>query len=274
MILCLWLAGSACDGLGGNNSLEQVIISEIDQKEMVLIPAGEFIMGTNKTDTENTHQQIGTVKPLYLDQQPERKINLPAYYIDRYEVTNKEYKRFIDATQFDELPSHWENETYPEELADHPVTNITWREAWSYAMWAHKQLPTEEQWEKAARGTGGQVYPWGDVFEKGNANMGIEGARKTVPIGSYLNDVSPFQVYDMGGNVMEWTQDWYQAYPGSDYKDPRFGKTFKVLRGNGFQQAGHYFLEAYRYSFYRTEAEPNEYFSNVGFRCATPFIKE
>lgn len=257
---------------GETDSLTPIKTSGIDGKEMVLIPGGEFIMGTNKTDPENTHQKIGTVKPLYLDQHPERKVYLDAYYIDRYEVTNREYKRFIDEAEFTETPSHWQDGTYPEGKGDHPVTNITWREAWSYAMWAHKQLPTEAQWEKAARGTAGQLYPWGNTYEKGKANIGIEGARETVPVSQYPGDVSPYQVYGMAGNVMEWTRDWYRAYPENPYRDPRFGKTFKVLRGNGFQKAGHYFLEAYRYAFNRTEVPPDEFFENVGFRCATGFI--
>lgn len=247
--------------------LPSVIISAIDKKEMVLIPAGESIMGTNRTDPENTHQKIGAVKPLFLDQQPERKIRLDAYYIDKYEVTNKEYKLFVDAAQYVDLPSLWARGTYPDDLADHPVTNITWSEAMAYALWARKILPTEAQWEKAARGSGGNVFPWGNKYIKGNANMGLEGARKTAPAGSHPGDVSPYNVFDLAGNVMEWTLDWYQPYPGSGYKSPRFGRQFKVLRGNGFQKGGHYFLEAYRFSFYRTEADPNDYFDNVGFRC-------
>lgn len=266
----LLLFQPACqDGL---KSQPPVIVSEADQKEMVLIPAGEFIMGTNKTDPDNTHRQIGTVKPLYLDQQPERSLALPAYYIDRYEVTNREYKRFLDATLFPEYPAHWVDGNYPEGLDAHPVTNVTWTQAMAYALWARKFLPTEAQWEKAARGTDGRVYSWGNEYVKGMANIEIDGARQTAPVGGYPKDVSPYQVYDMSGNVMEWTLDWYQAYPGSNYQTPRFGTAFKVLRGSGFQKAGHYFLEAYRYVFYRTEVGPDEFFENVGFRCVLPII--
>ena len=242
-------------------------ISLADSKEMALIPAGEFIMGTNKTDPENTHQQIGAVKPLFLDQRPERQIKLDAYYIDKYEVTNKEYRVFVDATQYVDLPSLWSNWTYPDDLADHPVTNITWSEAMAYALWAGKTLPTEAQWEKAARGSAGNIFPWGNEYIKGKANMGVEGSKKTAPVGSHPDDVSPFGIFDMAGNVMEWTLDWYQPYPGSNFKSKRFGKKFKVLRGNGFQKGGHYFLDAYQFLFYRTEADPNEFYDNVGFRC-------
>jgi len=248
-------------------SLEPVLISKIDNKEMILIPAGEFVMGTNKTDSENTHQKIGSVKPLYLDQQPERRINLEAYYIDKYEVTNREYKLFIDSTQYIDLPTLWKDGSYPEDLANHPVTNITWSEAMAYALWAGKTLPTEIQWEKAARGPEGNIFPWGDKYIKGNANMGKGSLKTTMDVGSNPGDKSSYKVYDLAGNVMEWTQDWYQPYPGSDYKSQRFGKKFKVLRGNSFQKGGHYFLEAYQFLFYRTEADPNDYFENVGFRC-------
>ncbi len=246
---------------------KQSKVSEADK--MVLIPAGEFIMGTNKVDTEDTHKKIGAVKPLYLDQHPERKIFLDEYYIDRYEVTNAEYSHFLEVNQFTDIPAHWENGTFPEGQGDHPVTQVTWWEAWSYCQWKGKQLPTEEQWEKAARGPDGFPFPWGEKYIKGKANVGIEGDRKIMPIKSYPEDVSPYGVMGMSGNVMEWTLDWYLPYPGNTRKEFRFGKVFKVLRGNGFQKAGHYFLEAYRYSFSRTEANPNDFFENVGFRCSS-----
>ena len=259
---------STCERAPG--PLSHKIISEVDGKAMVLVPAGEFIMGTNRTDTENTHLKIGTVKPLYKDQHPEHKVYLDAFYIDQYEVTNLEYKKFVDATQFPELPGHWEEGTFPQGGKGFPVTNVTWREALTYALWAGKRLPTEAQWEKAARGTGGRLFPWGDEYQKGWANVGVDGAKALVSGGSYPKDVSPYNLFDMAGNVMEWTLSWYQPYPGNDYQFKKFGKEFKVLRGNGFQKGGHYFLEAYRYVFYRTEAKPDEYFENVGFRCVMP----
>ncbi len=253
-------------------SLPPKMVSEVDGKAMMLIPAGEFIMGTNRTDPDNTHLKIGTVKPLYKDQRPEHRVHLDAFYIDQYEVTNWEYKKFIDATQFPELPGHWEEGTFPAGEKDLPVTNVTWREALTYALWAGKRLPTEAQWEKAARGSDGRLFPWGEEYQKGWANVGVDGAKALASGGSYPKDVSPYNVFDLAGNVMEWTASWYQSYPGNDYQFKKFGKEFKVLRGNGFQKGGHYFLEAYRFTFYRTEARPDEYFENVGFRCVTPVI--
>ena len=265
--LLISACGDSFDRKSKNSNLATVKNSPIDGKKMVLVPAGECVMGTDKIDDEKTHLKIGAVKPLYLDQHPTRKIFLDSYYIDKYEVTNEEYKRFIDTTGYDELPGHWDNGTYAVGEGNFPVTHVTWREALTYALWAQKTLPTEAQWEKAARGVDGRLYPWGNVYEKGKSNMGIDGAKELVAGGTYSEDVSPYKVYDLGGNVMEWTMDWYLAYPGSTYKNTRYGKTLKVLRGNAFQGSGHYFLEAYRYSFARTEADPNAYFENVGFRC-------
>lgn len=252
--------------------LASTMTSEIDQKKMVLIPGGQFIMGTDKKDKENTHRQIGTVKPLYLDQRPQHIVHLEDFYIDRYEVTNLEYKRFLDDTGFYELPSHWEDETFAEGTGNLPVTNVTWYEAFAYSLWAHKRLPTEAQWEKAARGPDGRDFPWGNQFNKDWANIGIDGAKSAMPAKSFPKDVSPYEVYDMAGNVMEWTLNWYQPYTGNSYKSSRFGESFKVIRGSGFQKAGHYFLQAYNYVFYRTEADPDAFYENVGFRTVTPFI--
>ncbi|PIQ96827.1 MAG: hypothetical protein COV67_07460 [Nitrospinae bacterium CG11_big_fil_rev_8_21_14_0_20_56_8] len=260
---------ASCSGTGGGADapLAPVIVSEVDRKEMVLIPAGEFVMGTNKTDPENMHQKIGTVKPLYLDQHPEHKVNLEAYYIDRYEVTNREYQAFLDDTGYPDVPGNWENGMFLPGRENHPVTHVTWQEALTYALWAHKRLPSEAQWEKAARGPNGNLYPWGNEYQKGKGNIAIEGARDTAPVGSYPGDVSFYQVYDMAGNAMEWTRDWYRPYPGNTYNDSRFGEKFRVLRGTSYQKAGHYFLDAYQFAFARTEVDPEGYYENVGFRC-------
>ncbi|MBC8286960.1 MAG: SUMF1/EgtB/PvdO family nonheme iron enzyme [Nitrospinae bacterium] len=273
ILLLFFLAG--CDSCDCESDvLSSVKVSEKDQKEMVLVPAGEFIMGTNMVDTEGTHKKIGAVKPLFLDQHPEQKLFLGSFYMDRYEVTNEEYQGFLKATQFTDLPAHWVGGVFPEELASHPVTQVTWWEGWSYCMWAGKQLPTEAQWEKSARGPSGLPYPWGEEFVKGKSNLGIDGDRKTSLVTAYAEDVSPYGIYGLSGNVMEWTLDWYLPYPGNPNSKSRFGRELKVLRGNGFQKAGHYFLPAFRYAFTRTEASPNDFFENVGFRCASEIIPE
>ncbi len=257
----------SADDQGNNKQLSVTLLSKVDGKEMVLVPAGGFWMGTDKVDTEDTHLKIGTVKPLFLDQKPKQKFDVGAFYIDKYEVTNREYKKFLDETLYHDRPSNWTGDNYPPELADRPVTNVSWGEAMAYALWAKKTLPTERQWEKAARGEDGRLYPWGNEYKKGISNMGLEGRKDSAKVGSYPKDISPYGAMDMGGNVMEWTRSWYLPYPGSDYRNKKMGQRLKVLRGNGFQKGGHYFLDAYRFVFHRTEADPDEFYENVGFRC-------
>lgn len=125
------------------------------------------------------------------------------YYIDVYPVTNAEYSRFIAATGRD-APQHWEDGKYPEHQADHPVVFVTWRDAAAYAAWAGKSLPTRHEWEKAARGTRGNAYPWGDAPTPAKCNVRENGVGETTPVDRYQSGVSPYGVYDLCGNVWEW----------------------------------------------------------------------
>jgi formylglycine-generating enzyme required for sulfatase activity len=125
-----------------------------DPNRMVLIPAGSFLMGTD------------TRLP---DEGPQHRVTLPPYYIDVYEVTNLQYKKFNDATN-GRSPAHWRNRTFPKGKADHPVVFVTWDNANEYCRWAGKRLPTDQEWEKAARGTDGRMFPWGDEFSTLKAN--------------------------------------------------------------------------------------------------------
>ncbi|MFQ5901773.1 MAG: formylglycine-generating enzyme family protein, partial [Thermodesulfobacteriota bacterium] len=128
---------------------------------MALIPDGEFIMGSEEVDVEAKALRFGSVKPWYLNERPKRKISLPAFYIDKYEVTNKEYKEFVDVMGH-RPPDNWESGIYPEVQDDHPVIYVDWYDAYAYCAWRGKRLPTEAEWEKAARGTDGRRFPWGD----------------------------------------------------------------------------------------------------------------
>jgi formylglycine-generating enzyme required for sulfatase activity len=166
------------------NSLILETFKAKDNKEMILIPAGEFLFGANK--------------------QP---MTLPAYYIDRTPVTNAEYKVFVDATKAD-FPSHWRHGKPVPGSESHPVTQVTWFDAVAYAKWAGKRLATSLEWEKAARGVDGRIYPWGDTFDKTRLNSGDGGPLNTVPVGQYSpQGDSPYGVVDMSGNVYEWTND-------------------------------------------------------------------
>ncbi len=281
-------------------------------KDMVYIPAGPFIMGSNKVDKDSAQRQYGFVRPLYLDEHPRHRVDIKAFYIDKYEVTNGQYKQFTKETgrpvpvlwiqngynvRDDKLKTahlsnlRWVARTYfhidrdPQTLSKEallktlfkvqhyrdtlPVTGVNWYDAKAYCKWAGKRLPTEAQWEKAARGPKGQEYPWGDKWHEHYPNTGADSRTDNplAPVGSYAHDKSPYGVYDMGGNVTEWVSDWYKPYPGATYKSDLFGKKQKVARG-GASSAGHYALSLFYRAARRAHAKPSMVSTDVGFRCA------
>lgn len=225
--------------------------------EMVFVPAGEFTMGTNER---------------LPDEGPEHKVKLPAFWIDKYEVTNAQYKLFIDDTKR-KSPSLFKNRTYPENKADHPVTFVTWLDADAYCRWTGKRLPTDQEWEKAARGTDGRIYPWGNHFDTSYSNspqhwlaLGQDG--DTMPVGSFEKGVSPYGAYDMSGNVWEWTDSWYQAYPGNTRQTENYGEIYKTLKGGSWWDCSFYkcgmSAPAYNRAFFLKTTKNKSF----GFRCA------
>jgi len=305
-LVCLLLsAGALADsGAAGDPS----------QEEMVLIPAGPFLMGSDKLPSKDESTGVGTIKPWYLDEHPAHKVTLQAYSIDRYEVTNVQYQKFVLATghtppilwgengyllsmRINALPGldidrlrRLAVKTYrldmdtrtmdKQALIDaidkrlhyidkEPVTDVSWHDADAYCAWAGKRLPSEAQWEKAARGANGAEFPWGDKWTAGNSNTGEEVWDDGVaPVGSYPKDKSPYGVFDMAGNVSEWVADWYQPYPGSTYQSDAFGKKFKVLRGAAWGREGHYAMHQFQRGAYRFYLDPGSILEDVGFRCA------
>lgn len=151
-----------------------------DGKLMVLVPGGEFFAGTGN-------------EPL----------SLPDFYIDVYPTTNADYERFIDATGHPP-PLHWGDDRFPQKLANHPVVFVNWHDAHAYATWAGKALPTGAQWEKAARGPHGDVYPWGDQPTPAKCSVREGRIGSTTPVNRYLSGASAYDVYDLCGNVWEW----------------------------------------------------------------------
>jgi sulfatase modifying factor 1 len=195
--------------------------------DMILIPAGEFLYGRKK-----------------------KRVILPQFWIDETPVTNAEYARFV-AQMGHSPPLHWEGKTPPKRIADHPVTRVSWHDAVAYAEWAGKRLPTEEEWEKAARGSDGREYPWGDRFDPNRCNTRESGIGKTTPVGQYSpQGDSPYGCVDMAGNVWEWT--------ASDYD-----KSNKVLRGGSWDNYQGDALCAHRGRY-----SPLNWYISVGFRCA------
>lgn len=235
--------------------------------QMILIPAGPFIMGSNMVDEEGLQGELGNKKPFYLDEHPERRLSIPAFFIDRFEVVNQDYARFIEKRKRNP-PPYWGGIDYPKGLGLLPVIEINWYEARDYCQALGKRLPTESEWEKAARGPTGNLYAWGNTFDgtKGNVSAGSHGG--VMMIGRFATDRSHYGLFDMTGNVMEWTADWYRPYPGSDYESEDFGEQYKVARGDAFGESGHYAMEIFSRLTYRQNVYPEARLAFLGFRCA------
>jgi formylglycine-generating enzyme required for sulfatase activity len=193
---------------------------------------------------------------------PRHPVHLDSFYMDRYEVTNEEYKRFCDATGH-AYPDYFSNKNYPAGAARKPVSMVSWEDADSYARWAGKRLPTEFEWEAAAAGTSGRIWPWGNRWVSNEANTRESGEGKSADVGSHPFDISEFGIYDMAGNVSEWTQDWYQSYPGNRRKEKEYGERYKVLRG-GSSRASKDFASAQ----FRARLPTGFRSDDLGFRCA------
>jgi len=231
-------------------------ITASDGKIMVMIPHGSFTMGSEEFENEG----------------PMRQVFLPDYFIDIYPVTNAEYKRYMDATSA-MFPRHWGGFEVPPGLENHPVHRISWFEAVMYAEWASKRLPTEAEWEKAARGTDARRWSWGNNMNEANTLVWDRGEfMMTAPVDAHPGGASPYGVFETGGNVEEWCADWYDAYPGSPYRSKAYGKRFKVLRGgNSFFTMNHARC-AYR-CFTRPEDSGIEGVVGAGFRCVMDYVE-
>ena len=303
---CLWfimigLMGIllACGSSPIEDEDQEQNVEQPDLEDMVFIPAGEFLMGSPEGEGA-------------FDEHPQHKVYLDAFYIDKYEVTNAQFKEFVEATGYvtnaerkgygevwnprsyysllnfshvnwssphawiwppgyiNPHPDTWENYNIVDKM-DYPVTQVSWNDAQAYAKWAGKRLPTEAEWEKAARGTDGRLWPWGNVF-----NINIEGVTAhaniasddLLPVGSFPTGVSPYDVYDMVGNAQEWVADWYAGdyYARSSNNNPKGPDNgiARVLRGGSWRhQKSRHVLTTSR------EYQGSSYSSNfVGFRCA------
>lgn len=224
-------------------------------REMVEIPEGPFTMGSNDDDP---------------DEGPSHPVYLKAYYIDFKEVTQAEYERFAKMTKREKpIVPVFEEDISKLINPDYPVVGITWNDGFAYCRWAGKRLPTEAEWEKAARGEGRRQYPWGNDFNYSYAN--IDGEHDGYPYlgttGSFEIGRSPFGVYDAVGNAAEWVADSYdpQYYKNTPYRDPPgpSESEFKVIRGGSWRDSKLNSRLTKRFSakMWRTD-------STVGFRCA------
>ncbi len=203
---------------------------------MVLVPAEKFIMGVDE------------VSP---DERPQREIELDAFYIDKYEVTNEAFKEVFH--------SH----TYDDGKGRYPVTGVSFNRACQYTAAVNKRLPTEAEWEKAARGTDGREYPWGNEFNKDRCNCAASAIGAVTKVGRYRTGGSPYGCMDMAGNACEWTSSWYQPYPGNPDVTKDYGQIFRVVRGGSYRSSP-FEVRCVRRHYDRMHIGREDY----GFRCA------
>ncbi len=211
-------------------------------KDFVLIPAGTFVMGRNPGSDEFTPD-----KRIPLDETPAHSVSVGAFYLAKYETTNAEYKRFLTATGHPP-PQDWKQGSYPPGQDDFPVIGVSWNDARAYCEWLTKsdpdgvrfRLPTEEEWEYAARGTDGRLFPWGDFWrdDMANTRQAFSAAQVLLlPVNVEPNntrDKSAFGIFGMGGNVCEWTASDFKVYPGGNYRPTGRDLECKVYRGGHF----------------------------------------
>jgi eukaryotic-like serine/threonine-protein kinase len=272
-------------------AIGQTWTSPKDGMILVCVPEGDFSMGSEEGND---------------DEKPAHTVYMDAFWIDRTEVTNAMFAQFVSATNHQTLPekvgsswawtgsefqevsgTDWRHPNGPQTtingLEDHPVVQVSWEDARAYCQWAQRKLPSEAQWEKAARGTDGRTYPWGNAsgpvnfvnFADTNSNADWadknvdDGYETTAPIGSYMSGASPYGALDMAGNVWEWVNDWYQEnyYSNSPEQNPGGPATGseKLLRGGSWNNR---WPELLSYSRWKSGADGR--ISSYGFRCSAP----
>ena len=228
--------------------------------DRVEIPAGTFVMGRTKLTADDKT----TMRPkVLLDDRPAHEVSISGFLLDKYEVTNVKYAAFVKATGH-RFPYHWLQGSYSPGTEQLPVYNVSWDDAHQYCQWAGGRLPSEAEWEYAARGgKAGLDYPGGDKVDATQARFNV--TEGPVDVGKYAPNA--FGLFDMAGNVSEWTADWFDgAYYGrgenADPKGPSSGD-YKVIRGGAWSDSPKRITV-----FFRNWVRPNQRTPNLGFRCA------
>ncbi len=275
--------------------MEQKIIAQ-DGAEMILIPEGNFTMGVTVKEREDRQRLYASNEVTGV---PLKKVFLDSYYIDKIPVTNEQYKKFVEITGHPKPKGQvtlyaeaggagairtkvinnfqpWNHPEFNKPLQ--PVVCVDWEDAKAYADWAGKRLPTEAQWEKAARGPNSRTYPWGEKFEADEdlcnwwiafpgMTYGLQyGYKYTTNVNMFTKGASPYGVLDMAGNVWEWTNDWYTGLLGSEKTaknptGPNIGRN-KVVRGGSWVDMPRFMITTVRSS-----SKPNTKNALTGFRC-------
>ncbi len=228
-------------------------------ENMALIAGGENWMGTDDTDNTDNNQRDNI--PLSAnDARPRHRVKVAAFFMDKTMVTCAQYQKFCDATKIPSPPD-WNGGQIPAGRADAPVFHVNWYEAAAYANWVGKRLPSEIEWERAARGDEDRQYPWGSDYDESKL---VWNAEKPLAVGSKPAGATPQGLLDMAGNGFEWTSSWFEAYPGAPIPIPEFGQILKVMRGGGWHGSGDRLAKVW----YRGVNRPISRLEWVGFRCA------
>ena len=258
-------SGRAEGALSGNRPSS---VEKGDPKNMILVSPGFFIMGSNRS---------------LEDEAPEHRVYLDSYWIDKYEVSAGKFAEFLNT--LDNVKGYYLDNKFGTlyydsrfhsrpGLENYPINNITWHAADEYCKWKEKRLPTEAEWEKAARGTTAQAYPWGNIPPSDTLARYFQTWTKEekhkvmVPVQALTEGQSPFGLYNMAGNVKEWVDDWYDREyynEQSEYANPRgpIGGEFKVVRGGSWRD-----MKGFIYSTFRNSGNPKSRMDDYGFRCA------
>lgn len=234
----------------------------IQLMEMVSIPAGEFTMGSSEKDIEWAAQKFYSESlDYYRDETPAHSVELKTFQIDKTEVTVGQYRMYMKQTG-KPAPKFMDNPRFNHN--NQPVVGVIWQEAADYCQAAGKRLPTEAEWEKAARGTDERYYPWGNEPDEIQANVRgkKDGYRYSAPVGLNSYSASPYGVRDMSGNVWEWTADWYHPHPGNIHPNDFYGEQFRVIKGGSWFSN----LDLARIAV-RGKSLPERRNNFLGFRC-------
>jgi iron(II)-dependent oxidoreductase len=228
------------------------IVSPVDRAEMVLVPAGGFTMGITEAELQRLWLIDRRTNPVFATETPAREVALGAYYIDRYPVTNHQYRRFLSETGH-RKPLLIDEPDWGQPLQ--PVVFVGWEDARAYARWAGKDLPAESQWEKAARGPDRRWWAWGNDFSLKHCNSREHGLGRTTEIGTFHAGISPYGCYDMCGNVWEMCEGvWVEDHP--------------PMRGGCFLGSAAFVRVTCRW----TPEDPNGGAHWLGFRCVKNLV--
>jgi formylglycine-generating enzyme required for sulfatase activity len=294
-----WLVGCAPaatpENTGNSRTAATAIATttrQVDGAAMVYVSEGEFIMGSTGAEIEPVLKDCRTCPDDWFDQEkPQHKVVLPAFWVDQYEVTNRQYRLFIDAGGYNKVelwtgpgwdwktresrehPQYWADSSWNQ--PDQPVVGVVWYEAVAYCRWAGARLPSEAEWEKAAGWDEGLrrklTYPWGDSWDRQRANTAELGLRHTTPVGQFCREAgaaSPYGACDMAGNAWEWCSTLHRSYPydPDDGREDLEAKGTRTLRGGSWINERHEARTAYRLPPF-----PGDFIlfdPTNGFRCA------